>query len=85
MYISFIKLRLQVVPRPVVMQLASKDVNVTSEDIDGVEADENDDDAWKNVGAAIPQLCSPSPQHWSPYGSAIIFPRLESRESEADI
>ncbi len=40
---------LQVVPRPVVMQLASKDVNVNSEDIDGEEADDNNNDAWKQV------------------------------------
>ncbi|GAB4820336.1 hypothetical protein N2152v2_007382 [Parachlorella kessleri] len=36
-----------VVPRPVVMQLASKDVNVNSEDTDGEEADDNNNDAWK--------------------------------------
>ncbi|GAB4820337.1 hypothetical protein N2152v2_007383 [Parachlorella kessleri] len=35
-----------VVPRPVVMQLATKDVNVTENEVEGEDGDDNDNDAW---------------------------------------
>jgi len=44
---------LQVVPRPVVMQLATKDVNVIEDEVEGEDGDDYENDAWAKVCAVV--------------------------------